>query len=80
MERKVSELKRGLRLNLRKPPKTEVPKNIYTRKEKHKKGRGDENRDLFLCHAIPDIRPVPFDVRIIALRGAGVPGSTLSLK
>ena len=50
MDRKVKELKRGLRLNLRKPPKTEVPKNIYNRKTKHKKGHGDENRDPFFIN------------------------------
>ena len=80
MERKVRELKRGLRLNLRKPPKAEVPKNIYTRKEKHKKGRGDENRDLFLCHAGKGIRAFPFHIRAIAACRRGVPGSTLLLK
>jgi len=42
MEKKAKELKTGVRLNIRKPPKAEVPKNIYTRKVKHKKGCENE--------------------------------------
>ncbi|HRX49350.1 MAG TPA: hypothetical protein P5120_17650 [Spirochaetota bacterium] len=42
MEKKTKELKTGVRLNIRKPPKAEVPKNIYTRKVKHKKGCENE--------------------------------------
>ncbi len=42
MDRKAKELKTGVRLNIRKPPKAEVPKNIYTRKVKHKKGHENE--------------------------------------
>lgn len=42
MDRKVKELKTGVRLNIRKPPKAEVPKNIYNRKLKHKKGHENE--------------------------------------
>ena len=50
MDKKLKDLKAGLRLNMRKPPKTEVPKNVYTRKKKHKKGDYDKERfPLFLC-------------------------------
>jgi len=42
MNNKIKELKTGVRLNIRKPPKREVPKNIYTRKKKHKKGYENE--------------------------------------
>ena len=42
MEKKAKELKTGVRLNIRKPPKAEMPKNIYTRKEKHKEGHENE--------------------------------------
>jgi hypothetical protein len=31
------DVKKGVRLNIRKAPKTEVPKTVYTRKKKHKK-------------------------------------------
>ena len=43
MNRKAKELKRGVRLNIKKPPKVETPKNVYTRKDKHKKGYDDKN-------------------------------------
>lgn len=43
MDRKVKELRRGVRLDIKKPPKAETPKNIYSRKEKHKDGRDYEN-------------------------------------
>jgi len=49
MDKKIKELKTGVRLNIRKPPKRELPKNIYTRKEKHKRGHGNkETWPLFL--------------------------------
>lgn len=57
MEKKAKELKTGVRLNIRKPPKAEVPKNIYTRKVKHKKGHENEkswpffynkNREIYI--------------------------------
>lgn len=51
MEKKAKEIKLGLRLNLRKPPKAEVPKNIYTRKEKHKKGHEEQKSWPFLLSA-----------------------------
>jgi len=38
MNRKAKEIKRGVRLNIKKPPKVETPKNVYTRKTRHKKG------------------------------------------
>ncbi|NLV68270.1 MAG: hypothetical protein GXY14_11430 [Spirochaetes bacterium] len=43
MDKKVKELRRGLRLDIKKPPKAETPKNIYKRKQKHKYGRDYEN-------------------------------------
>jgi len=43
MNKKVKELRGGLRLEIKKPPKAETPKNIYSRKEKHKDGRDNEN-------------------------------------
>ncbi len=48
MEKKAKELRTGVRLNIRKPPKAEVPKNIYKRKEKHKKGYENEKSWPFL--------------------------------
>jgi hypothetical protein len=40
------------RLDIRKPPKTETPKNVYTRKLKHKKGDYNENSNpLFILAA-----------------------------
>ncbi|HOP62366.1 MAG TPA: hypothetical protein PK358_10420 [Spirochaetota bacterium] len=51
MDKKIKELKTGVRLNIRKPPKRELPKNIYTRKEKHKKGHGNkETWPFFYLH------------------------------
>ena len=43
MEKKVKELRKGVRLEIRKPPKAETPKNIYSRKVKHKGGRENED-------------------------------------
>ncbi len=48
MNRKAKEIKQGVRLNIKKPPKVETPKNVYTRKEKHKKGYDDKNSCPFL--------------------------------
>ena len=49
MDKKVSDLRQGIRLNIKKPPKIEVPKNIYNRKIKHKKGLGEEKlRPFFI--------------------------------
>jgi hypothetical protein len=53
MEKKAKELKTGVRLNIRKPPKAEVPKNIYTRKVKHKKGCENEQSRPFLYFLTP---------------------------
>jgi len=43
----LKELKRiaGIRLNMKKPPKIEIPQNVYNRKVKHKKS---------LKHQVPD--------------------------
>ncbi len=35
-ESKSEQVKKGVRLNIKKAPKVEVPKNVYTRKGKHK--------------------------------------------
>ncbi len=42
MNKKVKELRVGIRLDIKKPPKVEIPKNVYTRKDKHKKGLENE--------------------------------------
>jgi len=42
MDKKVKDLRVGIRLDIRKPPKVEIPKNVYNRKVKHKKGTGNE--------------------------------------
>lgn len=44
MNRKVKEVRRGIRLNIKKPPKVETPRNVYRRKAKHKKSHADEER------------------------------------
>ena len=42
MDKRLKELKSGLRLDIKKPPKVEVPKNVYNRKVKHKEGLENE--------------------------------------
>jgi len=42
MNKKSKELRAGLRLDIKKPPKVEIPKNLYNRKVKHKKGPENE--------------------------------------
>lgn len=49
MNKIIKDLRQGIRLDIKKPPKTEIPKNIYTRKVKHKKGLNDEKFRPFLC-------------------------------
>ncbi len=52
MDKKLKELKKGIRLNIQKPPKVEIPKNVYNRKTKHKKGYDDKDSYpffLLLC-------------------------------
>lgn len=56
MEKKAKELRTGVRLNIRKPPKAEVPKNIYKRKEKHKKGYENEKSWPFLYFSASSCR------------------------
>ena len=49
MKKKLKDLRVGIRLNIKKPPKIETPKNIYSRKAKHKKGLNDEKfRPFFI--------------------------------
>ena len=48
MKKKLKDLRVGIRLNIKKPPKIETPKNIYSRKAKHKKGLNDEKFRPFL--------------------------------
>ena len=49
MKKKLKDLRVGVRLNIKKPPKIEIPKNVYTRKDKHKKGLEDEKfRPFFM--------------------------------
>lgn len=47
MNIKVKELRAGLRLEIKKPPKVEIPKNVYNRKVKHKKGLENEKFNPF---------------------------------
>ncbi len=48
MIKKVKDLRAGIRLKIRKPPKVEIPKNVYNRKVKHRRGLEDEKfRPLF---------------------------------
>jgi hypothetical protein len=46
----LKQIKAGLRLTT-KPPKTETPKNVYTRKVKHKKGRYTDDTSFFYGQA-----------------------------
>ena len=48
MNEKLKDLRVGVRLNIKKPPKIEIPKNVYNRKVKHKKGLEDEKSRPFL--------------------------------
>lgn len=51
MNKKIKDLRHGIRLNIKKPPKAEVPKNVYTRKIKHKDGLNDEKfRPFFMFY------------------------------
>ncbi len=43
MDKKSKEIKRGIRLDIRKPPKIETPANVYKRKAKHKRGYDDKS-------------------------------------
>ena len=52
MKKKLKDLRVGIRLNIKKPPKIETPKNIYSRKAKHKKGLDDEKFRPFLFSAM----------------------------
>ena len=47
MDKKIKDLRRGIRLNIKKPPKVEIPKNVYNRKVKHKGGMNNENSAPF---------------------------------
>ena len=47
----IKDLRQGIRLDIKKPPKTEIPKNIYTRKVKHKKGLNDEKFGPFYVYS-----------------------------
>lgn len=47
MNKKVKEMRKGIRLDIRKPPKTEIPKNIYNRKVKHKSGMDSDSSAPF---------------------------------
>ena len=51
MDKKAKEIKRGIRLDIRKPPKVETPANVYKRKAKHKRGYDDKSSyPLFSAH------------------------------
>lgn len=47
MDRKIKDLRVGIRLDIKKPPKVEIPKNVYNRKVKHKKGTDNEKFSPF---------------------------------
>ncbi len=47
MDKKLKEIRAGIRLDIRKPPKVEIPKNVYNRKVKHKKGLRNEHSGPF---------------------------------
>lgn len=47
MNRKVKDLRAGIRLDIKKPPKVEIPKNVYNRKVKHRKGTENEKFSPF---------------------------------
>ena len=51
MDRKVKDLRVGIRLDIKKPPKVEIPKNVYNRKVKHKKGLENEKFSPFFLSA-----------------------------
>jgi hypothetical protein len=53
MNKKVKDLRTGIRLDIKKPPKTEIPKNVYNRKVKHRKGLDNEKFSPFFI-AAPD--------------------------
>ena len=57
MNKKLKDLKVGVRLNIKKPPKVETPKNVYNRKDKHKKGLEDEKFRPFLCPVLKEFTP-----------------------
>ena len=52
MKKKLKDLRVGIRLNIKKPPKIETPKSVYSRKAKHKKGPDDEKFRPFLFSPI----------------------------
>lgn len=56
MDKKLKELRAGIRLNIKKPPKVEIPKNVYNRKVKHKKGLEDEKFRPFFYLPVPFIK------------------------
>ncbi len=56
MNKKLKELRSGLRLEIKKPPKAETPKNVYNRKVKHKKGLENEKfRPFFYTSFLTDL-------------------------
>jgi len=59
MNRKAKDVRRGVRLNIKKPPKVETPKNVYSRKAKHKKGHAAENPWPFLMEIFSLTKPLP---------------------
>ncbi|PKL18880.1 MAG: hypothetical protein CVV49_03760 [Spirochaetae bacterium HGW-Spirochaetae-5] len=52
MNRKVKDLRVGIRLDIKKPPKVEIPKNVYNRKVKHRKGTDNENSAPFFIPSL----------------------------
>jgi|GEM_PF-1053425 len=64
MDKRVREIRRGLRLSIKKPPKAETPKNIYKRKQKHKYGRDYEDlRPYFFLWSQVSMRQKPLLLR-----------------
>ena len=60
MDKKLKDLRQGIRLNIKKPPKVEIPKNIYNRRIKHKKGLDEEKfRPFFIFSSYSCLYSIP---------------------
>jgi hypothetical protein len=75
MNKKLKDLRVGVRLDIKKPPKIETPKSVYNRKVKHKKGLEDEKLRPFLFIFLSNInqledekfRPFFYPVKLLLL-------------
>ncbi len=78
MNRKVKDLRKGMRLDLQKPPKVEIPKNVYNRKVKHKKGLNSESSAPFFYSMRG--KESAFCKCLYIPRNQGLPGNSESFK